>query len=1246
MIHMVFLLQNSDYSCKFVQASKSVEALYPGNFNILLFETNALDEDEVLLGNCKDALKKADFVFLNTHGGLAFFKSYVCLKEYMANKPVFILSGIDSENREVSGKCGIFPEHYMRMEQYFDAGGADNYKNMILYAASEILKMQVDYEHVRYPVWQGIYENGEITEDSCPEDVRSAGRLVIGILIHYHNISDGNIRHIDALIDAVRKNGGIPLAVFSNIVPRPECGGLGLQKTIEKYFMDEHKQSVIDALIVTSGFSMSVLAEPGYGGARVEKSIFEQIGVPVFQAMTTFYNYDQWKSSLMGVDQMLLSTNVYQTEYDGQIMTSTVAYTDVLETPYGTKSISLPISERIARTVRKALNWAKLRRIPMSEKRVAFILHNMPPRNDMIGSAYGLDTPESVYNMYCSLKEDGLKLDYDFRDGQQIIQKIIDGLTNDGRFTPPEKMLEKSVDTISKEVYRSWFDQFEHKVQEELVSAWGNIPGTFMTVDEKLLIPGILNGNLFIGLQPPRAFEEKAEKAYHSTDLVCPHQYLAFYRWIEKIFRADIIVHIGTHGTIEWLPGKEIGLSNQCYPDIAIDELPHLYPYIIDVPGEGVQAKRRTSACLLDYLIPSMKVSGAYGELAQLDDLIEQYYHARQGDTGKLSVLSEQIWDIVFSQNIHQDLGMTKENFDMDIEKSIERIHLWVSEIKSSEIKDGLHIFGQIPQGERYTNMLRLLVRVRNGEIPSLREGIAAASGVDEVSLLQNPEKIHGGGKTNRMWLEALDETGRQLFERLSQKNFDYMSAQEIVGEMFPKGDCGKLLECLKFVCNNLVPRLNNTTDELKNFLIGIHGGFVVPGPSGAPSRGNAGILPTGRNFYAIDPADIPSRAAWAAGKQLADKTIERYIRDEGKIPERVAIIVYAGETMKTNGDDIAEILYLYGVRPIWLNNTDRVIGLEPIPIEELKRPRIDVVLRISGLFRDTFPNLIERIEDAVNMVAALDEPPEKNYLRKHILKDIQSWTEKGMLQDQAWHMASARIFGCPPGTYGAGVDILINSKKWNTTEDLGKAYTAWSGHAYGRYLHGEKWQAAFEQQLAQCDVTIKNISSIEEDMLDSDDFYNYHGGLISAVKTQRKKMPRSYSGNSNDMNKVNIRDIHEETSRIMRARINNPDWIKGLRQHGYKGAQEVSAMVDIVFGWDATSGVIDDWMYDSIAKAYLMDENVRAWLKQANAWALHAISERLLEANQRGMWHTGQEILDTVVDVYMEMEGTIEDIE
>ncbi len=1149
---------------------------------------------------------------------------------------------------ELFDKLKIMPEDYAKLYKYYKSGGLNNYANMFKWMANEFSDGCYEVCEPESPSWNGLYDPWLDTEDenAILEKAISGAKPVIGILIHAGLSHSKDLKHIDALMARIRELGSTPLCVYSGIVPDKNLGCEGIKASLERYMMRDGKP-IVGAIINTTSFSLSVLSEPGDGSKAKEESIFSMLNVPVLQAMTTFQTYEKWKSSLTGIDGLSMSFCVFQPEFDGQIISVPFASTEIEEHPMGQKKVSTPITDRVDKVVRLAINWARLALMENSEKKIAVILHNNPPRNDTIGGAAGLDTPVSVYNIITELKNCGIKLDYDFADGKEIIDRIIVGLTNDGRWLPPEKMLERSTDTVNGDLYRQWYSGFGEKVRSKMAEDWGAPPGEFMVVEDNLLVPGILNGNIFIGLQPPRAQEEKAEELYHSTDMVVPHQYVGFYKWVERVFKADAIMHIGTHGTIEWLPGKEVGLSSECYSDLNIACIPHMYPYIISSPGEGTQAKRRTDAVLADYMVPSMVESGTYDELTEMDELMRQYYHIKRVDVKKLPIIQKQIWDLAIRMKLNDDIGISQEEADSDIDGCIERLHSWTSKIQACEIADGLHIFGKPPEGDRFRNMLKMLVRVRNAEVASLREGICDMLGLDFEELLAAPEKMTDDGKSNGILLAEVDDIGRRIFLELEKTDFEDTTISDIIGRFAvdSKNSTKRLKQCLNFVCTFVKPRVQGISDELDNLIGGTNGKFIPPGPSGQPTRGNARLLPTGRNFYSVDPGAMPSRSAWEVGKTLGKQLIERYIKDEGSCPESVAILVWATEAMRNYGDDIAEILYLLGVRPVWLGSSDRVVGAEVIPMEELGRPRIDVTLRITGLFRDAFPNLIERVEDAVNLVASLDEPHDINFVRKHVSEEVAELMEQGMEREQAFERSTMRIFGDPPGTYGAGVNQVVNSKKWQTVNDLGQVYTNWGSHVYGKKLHGEKVPEVFARRMTRTNVAVKNVSARESDMLDSDDFYNYFGGLVSAITTHSGKQKPAYIPCTADTDHIETLSIHEEASRVMRARINNPKWVEGMKRHGYKGAMEVSKMVDITFGWDATTDVIDDWMYDRIAERYAFDKDTADWMREVNPWALHNIAERLLEANQRGMWNASEENVERLKEIYLEMEGSIEDI-
>lgn len=1245
---IVFVTGPFDNTYEVNKARNVLKEKYPHQFQFDFFKYTQLDEDQHQYYACIEKSLQADMVFIASHGGFTHFKKFTEYFHAVADhkKKIYLESGIQDEVDELKQKLNISPGEFATIYRYYSMGGETNLYYLFLWMINQWESGDYQIENPIAPIWEGIYGFKGNDEDRKQylKEIQEADQPVIGVLFHSQFYQNGNVAHIETIKKEIEKQGAIPLICYSGVSAQKELEREGVGYILNEIFSLNNKP-VVDSVINTLGYSQSIMSNPGDGSAEMlEESIYNQLAVPVIQSFSVWFSEEDWRKSQQGVDGMTLVSGIYYPEFDGQIISYPSSYTIFEEDEFGTRYRFNPIQERIEKICSLAKNWASLRYISNQDKKVAIILHNMPPRNDQIGCAWGLDTPASVWHMTESLQANGIHLETPFKDGEEIINKIIDGVTNDTQWSSPEQMVEKSIDTISAQKYHEWFQKLPDEVQKKMELDWGKAPGEFLVYQDQMPIPGILNGNVFIGLQPARAFEEKAEECYHSTDFVCPHQYIAFYKWVKHIFEADVILHIGTHGTLEWLPGKEKGLSNACYPDIAISDMPHLYPYCISVVGEGIQAKRRSAAVLNEYMIPSMVESGTYDELSQLDELLKDYYHAKNNNEKKMESAVQEVWDLVKSLDLDQDLQVKKEEAFADFDQFLEDLHVWMERIKSSIIKDGLHIYGQPEEKERFRNMLRLLTRIGNGEVPALNEGIAVALQYDYESLLDEPSKLWENGKTSLYVLEDITHLAVELIEDLEQENYNITGVLKVIQNRFPNDrNTVKLEQVLQFICEKVAPRLLQTTDELKHLVNGVDGKMVDSGPGGCPSRGNALILPTGRNFYSINPTAVPTRASWKVGQKMGNDLLEQYKKDEEKLPESIAIVMYAGDVMKTYGDDIAEILYLMGVRPVWLGNTAQVTGLELIPLDELKRPRVDVTCRISGLFRDTFPNLIEMLDDAVNLVASQDEDVEMNYIRKHVLTEVEEMKQKGIDPEIAEQEARLRVFGCPPGTYGGGVDILTSSGKWENNEDLATISTTWSCHVYGRKVHGDSRPDLYGTRLSKTNVTVKNEISKESDIYDIDDEFIYHGGLIAATRKFSGKTPRSYYGNSANPDRTEIASVESETARIMRARILNPKWIEGLKRHGYKGAQDVAYMMENVFGWDATADVVEDWMYNKITDHYLLNEENRKWMEDVNKWAVNKMSERLLEAIQRGMWNASEEYREKLIQVYLQTEGEIE---
>ncbi len=1218
------------------------------DIEVLSYSSMDLDESEMLFQELLQHIDDAQFIMLRLHGGIPYFKKFFRLKEVLdaSGKVVFLQSEMHEEMEDHRYLFPLSDKDYDLLHLFVHLAGEENAKGILFWALNTIEGMDVQIPQPSYPRVQGIYHPdhdrdiglADYLADLDPE------RPCVGFMFWQGQWLTGDLKAVDALIRELELQGLNVIAVFGQSSPDSVTGGTGIARIVEDYFMEQGRAR-IQVLVLNMGFSQLSLSSPGDGKNKEKPyNFFEKLNVPVLQAMTTYSTYDQWKGDIQGIGAMELSSNIVWPEYDGQIITVPIATTENKE-GHGSRE-AVPIADRIRKVASLAKRWTQLAQTPVSERKMAILLHQNPPRNDGIGGASGLDTPESVVRLLGELKEKGYRIDRIPENGNEIINEILAGLTNDTQWISPEQMLKRSAGRVPADRYGQWLDNIPEKCASKIEEDWGEAPGELFVSERDVAIPGIVNGNIFIGLQPPRGFLEQIETMYHNTDLTIPHHYLAYYRWLKYEFGAQVVIHFGTHGTLEWLPGKAAGMSDECFPDIVLDDLPDLYPYIIDNPGEGIQAKRRAWSVILDHLIPAMARADGYDELEELNTMLQDIFRAQRGkETSKASQLLSHIHQYVLKLELYRDLGFEDGITEEEMEDELDDLYDYICDLRDNIIKDGLHVFGSCPPDERFKEMLYSLTRLKNGPVPSLRQSIASYRGY-ELARLQDEPSItdERTGQLNGSLLEQIDLASRDLINEMHSADYDTSACVRLCGTAFPGHD-GQLETVVSHICEVIRPALQNTVDEMNNCISGLDGCYIPPGPSGPPTRGNAHLLPTGKNFYSIDPAIIPTPAAWEVGHTLADQMVERYIKEEGKYPESVGIVVFATDTMKTGGDDIAYILWLLGLRPQWSARGGVITGLEVIPLEELNRPRVDVTLRITGLFRDAFPNLVELIDEGVRTIAGLDESAEKNYLVKHLKEELLEAVKSGMEMEVAREMALIRIFGCPPGTYGAGVAEVVQASQWEDKKDLADVYVNWGAHAYGKGLKGEKMPELFKKRLGKLNVTVKNHNSRELDILDNDDDFMYHGGMISCVKTYGGKDPLPMVGDSSDPQRPVTRTVEEEGRFVYRSRVLNPKWLEGLKQHGYRGAQELSALVDFSFGWDATSDVMDDWMYQSLAEKFLFDDDTREWIRENNPYALREMAGRLLEAFQRDMWDADEETIRKLTAIYMETEDILEEL-
>jgi cobaltochelatase CobN len=1185
-------------------------------------------------------------------------------------------------------------------------------------------------------------ENREDKEDGRSGAVASDWPRV-GVLFYRAHYLAGNLKAIDALCQALIERNLEPVPIFVSSLRDKD-----VQAEVLALLQPPAAPSV-DLILNTTGFAIAEInqppqphssslpphstpkretpnsepqtlnpeprsrsvskGEPPNSEFRIPNSeFFPSLNIPILQVILSGSTVEQWQNSFQGLSPRDMAMNVALPEVDGRIITRTISFkalqihNPALETDVVRYQ---PEPDRVAFVADLAANWIKLRRTPVSDRRIALILANYPTRDGRLANGVGLDTPESCVQILKALQQAGYTLNNIPENGQDLIQRLTQGITND----PESQTLRATHQTLAPAIYDRFFTSLPKPVQQAIYDRWQTLPSQtsnprlptpkepqtpnselrtpnselqtpnselqtpnselrtpnseFRTPNSELRIPnsefpipGLQLNNLFIGIQPSRGYDRDPTLNYHSPDLEPTHEYLAFYCWLREVFGAQAIVHVGKHGNLEWLPGKSVALSQDCYPEVALGPLPHFYPFIVNDPGEGSQAKRRSQAVILDHLTPPMTRAELYGSLLQLEQFVDEYYEAQSLDPARLPIIQERILALVKQENLQEDLGIPTQ----DLPLVLNTLDSYLCELKEAQIRDGLHIFGQCPQGRQLRDLILSIARSPSPGRIGLTRALAQDLQLDFDPLTANlgdpcnldltiaqsmiPVKELQRCRTIGDVVEHLETHATTLIDRLLTPSFRIPNSELRIPQLRTPNSELRTQKELTWIAQTLIPALQNTDREITHLLQGLDGQYVPPGPSGAPTRGRPEVLPTGCNFYSVDLRGLPTESAWEVGRKAAETFIERYTQDNGEYPHSLGLSVWGTATMRTGGDDIAEALALLGVCPVWEGSSRRVIDFEILPTSVLGRPRVDITLRISGFFRDAFPNLIDLFDQAVTAVAQLDEPSEENPLATRVRAEIQTWQQAGLTTDQAKQRATYRIFGSKPGAYGAGLQGLIEAQNWHSDEDLAQAYINWSCYAYKGERQGVSAPEAFRSRLQQMQVVLHNQDNREHDLLDSDDYYQFQGGLTVAVRTVQGQQPQTYFGDHARPDRPRIRRLSEEIARVYRSRVVNPKWIAGVMRHGYKGAFEMAATVDYLFAYDATAQCVADHMYEGVAQAYVLQPQVQAFVQQYNPWALRDMAERLLEAHQRGLWQgANQTLLDRLRMVVLETEGTIE---
>ena len=1161
----------------------------------------------------EEVLRHARVIIIDHLGGESYWPygtEQVCELARATGAALAMFSGDATEDENLLRKSTAGRAACHTLWRYLREGGADNARAFYAYLGRHLFGLALDPPPPRALPMAGVFHPRR--DHASAEDWREHwrdGAPCVAVLFYRAHLQAGNTRVFEALCQGLIDHGLNPLPIALASLKNAVCMDVlaGLCRAHE-----------VALILNTTSFAQSALDDPG------DHALVDDL--PVLQVILSGGNVEAWQADAHGLAPRDIAMHVAMPEVDGRIITRAVSFKG-LEHRCPRTQVDVvryqPRPDRIAFVCELARRWCRLRALPAGDKRLALILANYPTREGRLGNGVGLDTPASVVAILERLREAGHAVTDVPADGEALMACLREGVTNDATQWP----LRPAWQSLALSDYQAFFEALPASCRQAVLARWGAPEADPMLRQGRFMIAGLRLGKVFVGIQPARGYQLDALASYHDPDLVPPHHYLAFYHWLRSRFAVDAIVHVGKHGNLEWLPGKSVALSEGCWPDAVFGPMPHLYPFIVNDPGEGTQAKRRAQAVIVDHLMPPLTRAESYGPTRDLERLVDEYYDALTLDRARADLLRGQILELVVAHGLHADLGLEAPRDAAGEQALLNRTDAYLCELKESQIRDGLHVFGRSPEGRLERDTLLALARypvgdgrgARDSLIRALAADLGLGTGFDPLdaqweAVWSGPRPAALASVSEATWRHHGDTR-----ERLELLALGLLDGAPLPADWAATGAVMQRIEA------HLRPALRACGEqELTQLCRGLAGRFVPPGPSGAPSRGRPDVLPTGRNFYSVDTRALPTATAWTIGLKSARLLVDKYLQEHGDYPRSVGLSVWGTATMRTGGDDVAQAFALIGVRPKWSEGSHRVADFEVLPMSVLGRPRIDVTLRVSGFFRDAFTNLIHLFDAAVEKVASISEAEETdeiNPIRARIRAEAAQLVEQGLDADSARRQAAWRVFGAKPGAYGAGLQGLIDSREWDGDADLAAAYRNWGGYAYGRHDHGAAVPETFVRRLAMIDVVMHNQDNREHDLLDSDDYYQFQGGMVAAVRHFGGRQPEIYFGDHANPQSPRVHTLAHEISRVVRARVTNPKWIEGVKRHGYKGGFEMAATVDYLFAYDATARVVRDDQYARVADAFVEDPDTRAFLRRHNPDALRDICERLLEAMQRGLW-------------------------
>jgi cobaltochelatase CobN len=1104
---------------------------------------------------------------------------------HAAGVPFVALPGDDKPDAELRALSTVTDDDYEALRAFLIEGGPSNAAGFLAHAKAMI--DGTDRPPSARPLLRaGLYWPGAGQTDLLTlRQSWTPGAPVVPIVFYRALLQGAGLAPVNQFVKALLRQGQNPLPVFVASLKDAVS-----QATLAALFSDAPP----DAILNCTSFAV---ASPNAGDAATDNPLAAN-AAPVFQVVLSGGTEAAWAEGTRGLSATDIAMNVALPEVDGRILTRAISFkgeaffdaaTECPITAYQTRT------DRVAFVAALTARWTALRRKPPAQRKVALILANYPNKDGRLANGVGLDTPAATALTLQTLRDAGYTIENAPADSASLMSRLMSGPTN----WLTARHDRAGGETLPLATYRAWFDALPWEVKLQVTDRWGPPDADPYLASDGFALSLHRFGNAIVGIQPARGYNIDPTETYHSPDLIPPHHYLATYVWLRDHWGADAVVHMGKHGNLEWLPGKSVALSATCWPEIALGPMPHIYPFIVNDPGEGTQAKRRAQAVIVDHLTPPLTRAETYGPLRDLEALVDEYYQAAGVDPRRLKHLEKEILSLSQTTGLAQDAGM-QGNPTQDLA----RLDAFLCDLKEAQIRDGLHIFGQSPTDRQERDLTLALARVPRGEgksgDASLLRALAADLGLDFDPLTAEMAAPWQGPRppellnSDDLWRTHGDTVER--LELLSQSLLDGTSAA-------PGPASTAVLDAIS---QHIRPTLAACGPaEIAALLTALDGRAIPPGPSGAPTRGRLDVLPTGRNFFSVDTRAVPTPTAWALGWRSANLLIEKHLQDHGDWPRAMLVTAWGTANMRTGGDDIAQCLALMGVKPTWDAMSRRVTGFEILPLSVLARPRVDVTLRISGFFRDAFPGLIALIDSAARAVQALDEPEAEN--------PAAARTRAGE--------NPARVYGSKPGAYGAGLQALIDERLWTTRADLGRAYLDWGSYAYAAATEGTPDRAGLEARLSQTEAIVQNQDNREHDLLDSDDYYQFQGGAAAAVAHLQGRDRPVYHNDHSRPDRPVIRTLDEEIARVIRSRVVNPKWIEGVKRHGYKGAFEIAATVDYLFAFAATTGAVRDHHFDLVEEAYLADDATRTFIADANPPALAEIADRLHEAIERGLW-------------------------